>query len=276
MNHKTGKYSAANALSWVIVGACGVALLWLLCFAGISTYQAYLATPKSPQLSPESLSLAATISEDRKAVQIQRVNFERRCSEVFAIKNIEKTKDKSEEVRKVLLVECAGIAQNYLRELDSLVKRHANLLDGKEADKKRDDSTTALMTLLGLVIAIVTMWLGWGASTIEKHRAEAKEMVDAARNMVDLKRVRLSATNELFELLLIRVSRQEATKALPNINYYLDLLILSDTKLLKQATQYLSAYWTKEEVDLFPNAQAYLDRVKALQPQHLHDYLPAF
>lgn len=176
--------------------------------------------------------------------------------------------------------ECMGWAQNYIRETDGLLKRHTNLLEAKESEKKQGDAVNAVMATVAIVLAVITMWLGWGATAIDKVKQDAldsaKNVRQLALQIVALESMRIAAELELFKLIERFNGVRAAASNLAVLSMYTRMLQVDDATILRDAQANLGNWWMPPTGDTFPKAAFYLAECRGRLSPANHKYVSFF
>ena len=276
--------NAQNSLRSMFISVIYIALtLALICVVYIAG-KAFMAS-QSPGKAVVAGQADAKVVEGERAAVLQRSSeFDKFCTRlltdaeargVLARSKVEELK-KHDVSRIAMYVECSGVSQAYLRELDGLLKRHNNFLETKEADKKRDDATTALVSLVGFVIAVITVWLAWGVSSIDRLRGEADAILAKAKQHAELRTLGVAASKELWEVLAKHLGVETATKSLAAVSLNLELLAVNDPKLVSDAAEELSNYWMPSEGRRYPIGRRYVESLRNFQTTQNLNYLKFF
>src|SRR5687767_981435 len=124
----------------MLVLASVAAGLVLVVVASKSLWVAYVVGTQNA----EGVTALQTLAAQGAAVQEQKSVMTRRCDEWLSravsvsSKSRRSPASEKEQMQMALTnyAECMGSSHNYLREMDVLLKRHASLLEAKEAEKR--------------------------------------------------------------------------------------------------------------------------------------------
>jgi hypothetical protein len=195
--------------------------------------------------------------------------------------------------------QCLGLAQDYAEHFSLLIAQHEALIRKKEEiqglNEKRESSVNAVMAILGLCVAFITLGVGWGALGMERLKKEwtderksagleiegqlqttksqlndatllrqkAQEALDALLVQTKMQQVKAEAQHELYSYISLAHGLRAANRNLANHMLHMDLLQSSnDEDSLKKAYEVFNEIWCPAFLKDFPKGKEYVELCK--------------